>query len=704
MTAIRNILFKLTLIYILLIIFGFMIIGKIVYLHLFYDKDLIAQATRLTTRYSEIEPNRGDIYSSDKKLLATSIPYFEVGIDLNCDGLTQKLFEENVDSLSYCLSKMFPNKSREEFKKELISNRDSGSRYYRFSSSLDYENFKRMKDFPLLRLGRFTGGFVYRKISKRENPFGSLARRTIGTVRSDTRRGVGLEDAYDEKLKGIKGYTVMQRISGRMWMPVSDFNHIEPKDGYDLITTIDITMQDIAETALKKQLIHHDAEFGTVVVMEVATGKVKAIVNLTKNSNGDYVEYYYNYAVGRATDPGSTFKLASIIVALEDGYIEPCDMVETGNGICYYYGHKVEDVLKGGYGTITAQKSFEVSSNVGISQIINKNYKHQPEKFIDRLYKLELNNPLGVVIRGEPSPTVPYPGDAGWSGLSLTQISIGYEVQITPLQILAFYNAIANNGCLVKPVFAEKLKYRGEIVKTFNPEIINPSICSQQTLLKVKEMLKGVVENGTARNIKSKNFEIAGKTGTSQLNYGKTNDDKKIEFLSSFAGYFPADDPKYSMVVSVFNPRKNGYYGSIVAAPVFKEIAEKIYAFYPDFYLDDIGLNQEGVIPVEKKSFKYDLEKIYRWFNISTNINTITNSVWVGGDRTEEKINYNPVHFSDKSKVPNVINMKAKDAVIILEQMGLNVTIHGRGKVVRQSPAQGTNINQVKNVVIFLDV
>lgn len=702
MTLRKNILFKLTLIYIFLIIFGFTIIGKIIYLQFFYDKELIASASSITTRYSEIEPNRGDIYSSDRKLLATSVPYFEVGIDLNCDGLTQKLFEENVDSLAYYLSRMFPQKTKQQFKNELIERRDAGSRYYRFHSNLDYRRFREMQNFPLLRLRRYTGGFVFAKNYQRERPFGNLCRRTIGIHQSDSRHGVGLEAAYDEYLRGKAGYTVMQRISGSMWMPVSDFNHVEPRDGYDLITTIDVSMQDIAETALKKRLQYHDAEFGTVVIMEVSTGNVRAIVNLTKTSLGNYIEDY-NYAVGRAADPGSTFKLASIMAALEDGYVKPTDMVETGNGIHYWYGYKMEDTREGGYGTISVAEAFEVSSNIGISKIIDKHYRQRPEKFIDRLYKLNLNNPLGVIISGEPVPHIPYPNKGKWSGLSLTQISVGYEVQITPLQTLAFYNAIANNGCLVRPIFAEELVYRGKTVKRFQPEIISPTICSRQTLQKAREMLIGVVNNGTARNIRSRHFQIAGKTGTAQMNYGIEN--VKREYHSSFVGYFPAEDPKYSMIVSIFKPQRNGYYGSVVAAPVFKEIAEKIYASKPMFFNDiEIIANENVFIPLTPKSHRKNLNNVYKWFNISTNLSQISNSEWVSGRNSEESPIYNPMHFSDKNIVPNVYNMRANDAVKILESYGLKVELHGRGKVIRQIPRPGTRISDTEKVELHLNI
>ena len=701
MSARNSILIKMNLIYLIMIAFGLTLIIKVIYLQFFYDKELIAQATKVTTRYSEIVPNRGDIYSADEKLLATSVPYFEVGIDLNCDGMTKELFNKNIDSLAYCLSLMFPTKSKEQFRQELISNRDNGSRYYRFSNSLDYENFKKMQNFPLLRLDRYKGGFVYVKTTKRERPYGNLCRRTIGVPENDSQRGVGLEAAFETELKGVIGYTVMQKISGNLWMPVTDFNHVEPRDGYDLITTINISIQDIAETALKNRLLYHDAEFGTVVVMEVETGKVRAIVNLTKTGSGNYIEDF-NYAVGRASDPGSTFKLATIIAAMEDGYTEPSHIVETGNGICYYHGIKMEDTHEGGYGTISVQKAFEVSSNVGLSKIIHQNYRHQPEKFIDRLYKLNLNKPLNIVIRGEADPVIPYPKDSKWSGISLTQISVGYEVQLTPLQVLTFYNAIANNACLLRPIFAEEFRYRGKTVIKKEPEIINPSICSRQTLLKAKILLEGVVENGTARSIRSNNFKIAGKTGTAQMNYGQSAEKK--EYHASFAGYFPAEKPKYSIIVSVYKPQRYGYYGSVVAAPVFKEIAEKIYASDSDFFSEPIDTIQIISQPIAKKSFRRELARVNHWFNLSSNIDRLTNADIVSGHLVDDKVQYNPVHYSNPDIIPNVLNMGLKDALVVLEERGLKVIVHGRGFVRRQIPAAGTDIKRVNQIEIFLEV
>jgi cell division protein FtsI (penicillin-binding protein 3) len=674
-----------------MVAFALFIVGKIVYFQFFYDKELISEALKSTRIYTSIEPTRGDIYSSDGKLLATSIAYFEAGIDLNCDALTQEIFEKNIDSLALCLSQIFPDKTKSQFTNELIKSRDSGSRYYRFSFNISFSNFKLLSTFPILRLGRTKGGFVYQKSYRREEPFGELAKRTIGTVAAVGRKGVGLEDAYDKELRGIEGYTVKERIPGNMWMPVEDAQYIEPKDGMNLITTINIALQDVAETALEKQLRKHNADHGTVVVMEVKTGKVIAIANLKKHPEGYYYEER-NFAIGNATDPGSTFKLASVIVALEDGYITPEQMVETGNGEKYYYGKKMKDSKEGGYGTISVQQAFEFSSNVGISTIISDNYKSQPQKYVEGLYKLNLDKPLNVAIGGEATPVIHHPKDKEWSGLSLTQMSIGYELQITPLQILAFYNGIANNGVMLRPIFAESLTYRGETIKVFEPEIINSKMCSQETIAIVKKMLEGVVDSGTATNLKSENYKIAGKTGTAQMNYGQ--DSIPTQYHSSFVGYFPAEDPQYSCIVSVYNPTQNGFYGNIVAGPVFKEIADKIYATNPKFHRFTSNFTIPESVPYAKKGYKKETDLVYQWLQITTNTANVGQTEWVESRSEKLKINYAPVHFSDKTKVPNVINMGLKDAILILEDFGLKVYVNGRGRVTRQSPAPGQSFNK----------
>lgn len=710
-----NIMVKMVLLYVGMVIFGIFIIAKIFYFQFFYDQKLFANALGSTIIEARIEPTRGDIYSSDGKLMATSIAKYEVGVDLNCEAITQKIFHENVDSLALCLSEIFPHKTKATFKNELITHRDKGSRYYRISYKANFTQFKKLTQCPILRKGRLKGGFVYAKTYTRQKPCGLLASRTIGSLNHKKAGNVGLESAYNKELGGQVGYTIKERISGSLWMPVENAQSVKPIDGLDLISTIDIGIQDIAETALERQLRKHNAKYGTVVLMEVETGKIKAIANLErkikKDKNGKPVKddegnnlYDYqeslNYAVGEATDPGSTFKLASVIVALEDGYITPDQMVETGDGVTYYYRKAMKDTKKGGYGTISIQEAFELSSNVGISKIVNDNYKYQPAKYVEGLYKLNLNEPLGVVIKGEAIPVIHHPKDKEWSGLSLTQMSIGYELQISPLQILSLYNAIANNGKMVRPMFAEALSYRGKIQKTFEPEVINSKICSQKTIDAVKIMLEGVVENGTAKNIRSNNYKIAGKTGTAQMNYG--SDTLGIEYHASFVGYFPAEKPKYTCIVSIYRPNRQGFYGNVVAGPVFKEISDRIYSIDPGFHKNDT-CKVIVSIPTAKKGYKKETDRVYKWLNIDTNISSLINTEWiVPGVSDDNKVVYKPINFSDETRIPNVLGMGLKDAMVVLEKTGMNIKVSGRGKIIKQVPSQGSLYRKGDDIVIIL--
>ena len=699
MTPRNEIIWRVKVVYIILLAFGLLVFFKVLHLHFFYDESKIAEAQKVSTKMDIIEPVRGDICAHDGRVLATSVPYYEVGVDLGCDGISDKLFKDKVDSLALCLSSMFPDKTVDEFRNILISKRDNNSRYYRIAQSVNYDQLKQMQQFPIFRKGQFGGGFLYFEHSKRDKPFGMLCKRTLGIVREDNKHGlVGLEKAFDTDLYGVEGVTVKRRISGGQWMPVKDGNEIEPRDGLTLISTIDINIQDVAETALERKLIYHLADHGSVVVMEVATGKIRAIANLTRNEYGNYIEAY-NYAVGEATDPGSTFKLASVIAVLEDGYSNPMELIDTEDGTTMYYNHKMRDSHQGGYGIITLQRAFEVSSNVAISKIINKYYFNNEERFVDRLYRMNLNQLTGVIIAGEAAPILRYPDDSQWSGISLPQISIGYEVQLTPLQILNFYNAVANNGKLMRPILAESLNYRGEIVTQFEPEVINPSICSGKTLAMVKIMLEGVVENGTATNLKNENYMIAGKTGTALVDYG-TGGEK--EYQASFVGYFPADNPRYSCIVVINKPDKTtGYYANAVAGPVFKEISDKIHASDPDFYQQYSTANTD-ILPKAKKGSREDLDEVFSWLRIPTNSTSIRDCKWVMPQQGDKEISYSIRGYSDKTKIPDVRGMGLKDAIMLIEEFGMNVIVKGRGKVIKQEPSAGQKVMPGGTISIIL--
>ncbi|MCG8412234.1 MAG: peptidoglycan glycosyltransferase, partial [Bacteroidales bacterium] len=475
----KQIVWRVGVIYIFMLVFAFFIIAQIVYLQITEvtsDED----TKTLKLKNVKIAPNRGDILAADGRMLASSIPYYEIRMDTRSTGMKSKVFNSKIDSLALGLSILFRDKSAKVYKKQIMNARKNGDRFYLIKRRVDYNQLKKLKTFPIFRLGQYKGGLIVLQKNVRIKPHASLASRTIGYVRNNN---VGLERAFNNELKGIAGVRLMQKISGNIWMPVHDGNEIEPKDGLDVVTTIDINIQDVAESALRKQLERQEAAYGTAVLMEVATGKIKAIVNLKRDSRGKYKERF-NYAVGRRSSPGSTFKLASIIALLEDGYVALEDSVDTGNGIYKYYDKKIVDTKRGGHGKISVQKVFEVSSNVGISKLVIENYKGKEKKFINRLYELNLNNRLEVPITGEAKPDINYPGKMSasgkplWSEISLPQMAIGYEVELTALQILTLYNAIANNGKMVKPRFVEGLMYHGNWIKTYNTEVIKQSICS----------------------------------------------------------------------------------------------------------------------------------------------------------------------------------------------------------------------------------
>ncbi len=694
----KHILVRVKLIYAFMLLIGLLVVGKLIALQIFTNEEEIEALSKQVIHESVIDPFRGDILSRNGMVLATSVPYYEVGWDPSCQAITDKLFTEKIDSLSICLSNILGAQVG-YYDHLLRQGRDKGDRYVRLSYNASYEQLKKLKQCPVFRRGRFKGGFVYFRHNEREHPYGILARRTIGTMRKNGRKGVGLEGAFDKELRGVEGFAVKQKVAGNLWMPVNNGNEIEPQDGFDLVTTLDVKIQDVAETALERRLRFHDADHGSAVVMEVETGNVLAIANLKKNKHDNYIEAF-NYAVGEATDPGSTFKLASVIVALEDNVIQPDDSINTGNGVFYYYDHRMEDTHKEGFGTITFAEALMKSSNIGISKVIFKHYNFRPERFVDRLYKMGLNEPLGVCIHGEADPMIRYPGEDKWSGLSLPQMSIGYEIEITPLQILAFYNAIANGGKKLKPRFVESLNYRGKVVKKNPVEVLNPSICSQTTLKQVREMLEGVVENGTATNLKSDNYSIAGKTGTAQVNYGQSN--KKQYYQASFVGYFPADNPKYACIVVIHDPNRYGYYGNIVAGPVFREIADRIYAIDPDLHPKPMLENTQALLPDVKISDRKKLNHSLDALELPRDNRNMRDCQWVYPERKDGKIMYYIRDYNQKGVVPNVIGMGLSDAIKVLEERGFNVRVQGRGMVVRQYPEAFSSSKQGQYIEIHL--
>ena len=576
----NNFLWRLYLVSTVMLMFGLGIGYKLFHLQ-FIDGDKYRKiAEEKTLKSFVVNSSRGNIFSEDGSLLATSTTKFDVFFDSKT--VPNHIFNSEIQSLSIELSKILGDDDV-KWLNNFREAKNNNNRYLPIIKNIDLDKVNEFKKLPIFKYGSIKGGLIIEKKIKREYPLGKVAERTIGYEKIDKDGdywGVGLEHAYGSFLRGKNGKMTKRKISNGQWKVLESNLNKDPIDGLDINTTLNTYMQDVVHDYLLEQTEKYEADHSTAVLMEVATGKIRAISNFGRTDQGKYYEKL-NYAVGESIEPGSTFKLMTIIAALEDQVIDTLQMIDTENGEIDFYGFKVKDSRKGGYGQINAMDIFRLSSNTGIVKIISEAYKNQSEKFVDRLFNMGLNKSLDIEIKGEPRPKIPHPLDSDWNGLSLPWMSYGYGVSLTPLQILSFYNAVANDGIMVKPTFLESSNKLGALKKnTFKKQILNPSICSKETLSIVKKMLYDVVhhKNGTAKNIKSNNIKIAGKTGTAQVGYGTD----KVDYISSFVGYFPAENPKYSCIVVINKPNKNkGYYGSDVAAPVFKRIAEKISSRNP---------------------------------------------------------------------------------------------------------------------------
>lgn len=662
----KNILTRLYIVAGFLFLFAIAVLVKLVSIQMVEGEKYRKLAMDRTEKMFTIAPKRGNLYSDDGSLLATSVSRYTIRFDAETVG--KRDFEDNVKPLSDALAKLLGNSSS-HYQQLLRKAKVNKNRYALIARNLDYSDYVAVKQFPLFNKGPYKGGLIIEQKIVREHPLGKIAERSVGYERVDedgyyTR--VGLEGAFGQYLRGVEGKRLKQKIAKGQWKPIGWDNIVEPKDGYDVVSTIDINIQDIAHHALLGQLEKYNAEHGCVIVMETKTGEVKAISNLGRTSEGKYYERL-NYAIGESHEPGSTFKLMSMVVALEDKVIDTSTVIDTENGTYKVYNRTVRDSKHGGYGKITAAKAFEVSSNTAFAKIINNNYKDNPEKFVNRLMNMNLHRELGLPVKGEGTPVIRYPGDKGWSGVSLAWMSHGYEVSLTPLQTLTFYNAIANDGEMLKPRLIKAVKEWDKTILKFEKEVINPSICSKETAHKVQQLLKDVVEkkHGTGHGLYSPNFSMAGKTGTTQKNY-VSKDPEVMKYISTFAGYFPADDPKYSCIVVIHEPDKSvGYYGADVSGPVFKSVAQKIYASSP--LVDEVDVND-----AETENLDEDFQRYFAASNKKYN------------------------------QVPNVEGMSGMDAVSILENLGIEVEVKGNGKVKKQSIAKGTDLKKVNKIVLVL--
>ena len=699
----KDILLRVYVIYFGILLFGMAIIGKAIYIRSTEGKELLEKARKQEMRFFPVDAIRGNICADDGTLLATSIPIFDIRMDVSSDLITEDLFKNKVDSLAYQLTKLFKDKNLSEYKNFLWEGRRNGDRFLMIHRDVTYPELRQMRKFPILKLGTYKGGMIVIPQFQRELPFKNLARRTIGYENTEAAQKVyvGLEGSFSKNLQGTGGKRLMRRIGNAAWMPVDIENEVEPQNGDDIITTLDINLQDLAESALRKELSADSADHGCVIVMEVKTGFIKAIINLGKSPKGGYEEVF-NYAIGESSEPGSTFKLASFLVGLEDGRISMDQPVNLGNGIMNYHGRSMTDAHKL-TGTLLAHQVFEKSSNVGTSKLIYNAYVDDPQKYIDGLYRMSINLPQNLQIGGEGRPYIKNTKSKWWSAVSLPWMAIGYEVAITPLQLLTLYNAVANNGVMVKPLFVREIRKNGQVVQSFQPVVINPHICSAATIEKAHMLLEGVVERGTGTALKNPHYRVAGKTGTAQVamnNKGYGQGTKAIKYKGSFVGYFPADHPRYSIIVVINNPSKGKYYGAAVAVPVFKEIADRIFANLHDFNNPPPQDTSGHLIPSANAGVQKDLEDAYAWLNIKAKpLNPAAQwAIPVSNNSSVVLLPSN--HY--QGTMPDVTGMGVKDAVFLLEQMGLKVVLNGKGNVVRQSLSPGRMY--LKGSIVLLDL
>lgn len=657
---------------------------------------------KIQERIVSDDPRFGDVLDKDMNPLITTVSYYDVYMDPTV--ASQELFDENIDSLAQGISNLFQRKEAKDIADQLRDARRRGRRYVSIQKQVTNEQRMALRELPIFNKGRMKGGIIdgqNQESTVRKNPKGKLAQRTLGYFkkRNGKTYSVGIEGAFHEYLAGKPGSQIEQKIANG-WRKTGKVIE-ESITGSDVVTTIDSDIQEVVHSELEKQLLLMDASHGCVIVMEVATGYIRAISNLKRNSDSSFSESY-NYAVGRLSAPGSTFKLASLMAALEDGKLS-LDTEVNASGTYYFRGSKkpLYDSNYGhGYGKISLKEAFELSSNV-IAPTIDNVYKNDPHQFISRLEKFGLTDSIGISIAGEPNPKVSRPGSRQWSGISIPYMSIGYELEQTPLQTLNLYNSVANNGRMMKPQFVQGIMNSGQVVKTFDPIVLDEKICSQSTIEKVKSCLVGVMENGTGKDLKSVMFKIAGKTGTVKLldASGEFLNRSQSEYQASFCGFFPADKPLYSCIVVIYKPKKN-IYGAKVSGTVFAAVANKVFASNLKYHnaINEANDKSENLPPI-RAGRKADASNVLAELGYEHNI---TNSgPWIAEVRPSKKINLIPRKVMEM-KVPNVRGMTAKDAVYILEDMGMVVEISGYGKVIYQSISDGADLEKGRLIKLTL--
>lgn len=701
----KDILWRVYLCFLGIVILGLIVIAKAFYIQQVQGDFWTKMDNNLHLKYLPIDAERGTIYSEDGNMLSTSVPVFDIYVDFGAEGLREKdgkRFKDNVDSLSLYLSSLFGDKTAETYQKEMKLAYKNKDRYYLLKKKISFTEYKQLRDFPLVKLGKNKSGFIVVEKDRRINPYVLLANRTIGLSR-DNAANVGLEQRYDSLLKGKTGERLVRYMAGA-YMPV-DGGEVDPENGKDIISTLDTYIQDITESALMRMMVGNNSLHGTAIVMETATGKIKAIANLGKQADGTYTEDL-NYGIGKATEPGSIFKLATTMSLMEDKYVTMNSIVNCEGGKKNFYGLTIRDSHLGA-GELTVKDAFARSSNVAFAKLADQYYHSQPSRFINHLHKFRLDTLTGVdLTAASGKPTIKKPTNRSWANTTIPYMAHGYEELVTPLHMLMLYNAVANNGKMMKPYLVSSIRQYGVEVRSIQPQVLVEKVCSDETLAQLKECLLAVVENehGTARIIKDSGYRIAGKTGTAvtamdNRGYNKGN---KI-YQASFIGYFPAEQPKYTIAVVIQNSRESRkVYGADVSGVVFKEISDRIYGSYlsarkyaavnkPDSNLYNyVGLKEELGSIFSSLNLKYtDSGNAGYWRNAQVINNTAT-------------LNTSPALLAG-SVTPNVVGMGLKDAVYLLENKGLKVTVTGRGKVMNQSVVAGTNFIKNQNIALILN-
>jgi cell division protein FtsI (penicillin-binding protein 3) len=711
----NEILWRVYVVMLLMILGAMLVVLRIWGLQFIEGKKLREQANQMHITLRPIKAARGNILADDaKSLLATSLPFYQVNWDLSI--IPNDTFLYYLDTLSLCLSSIVDEEqSPGAYREKLIRAKEGKDKYFLIKRNVSLVDLQKIKSFPLFRSDKkLKTGLIITETSKRQYPFKMLAHRTIGYNRIYDGNNstvdsvqVGLEGYWNSTLSGEEGKMWMQQLGKDVWVPLNDISKVEPRAGKDIVTTINVDIQDVAEKALLESLETYEAAHGCVIVMEVSTGQIKAIANI--GFNKERTEYWedFNYAVGENIEPGSTFKLASMISLLEDGYVKLDDTVNLNAGKWKFYDATMEDSSPHGIYYTTLEQAFEMSSNVGIAKMIHKNYnnsKEKQEKFIKRLYDMVLNKPTGIEIGGERNPFIKSPDRSDWSGITAPWMSIGYELEISPLQLLTFYNAIANEGQMMKPQIVKEIRSYGAVEKTFKPQIVKKKICSKKTLETVKHLLTRVVEspNGTAHSIYTPQYRIAGKTGTAIINwraFDKGSESKK--YRASFAGFFPAEKPVYSCIVVVTNPKK-GYFGGVVAAPVFRKIADYCIASSVEAQVpinSKKAVYTDATLPKLQVGNKEEIKQLMSHLNMPFKDNT--KSEWAIGLVENDSITLMPRNIQN-DVVPNVVGMGLKDALYLLENRRLRVKVSGVGKVKSQSVQPGKSIKTVQTIYLLL--